>query len=915
MLLFIFLTMLTLVSSAPAADGVTAFPTPSGKILCTDAQGPILSLAPAVWGPKWAWTGTKADFADGKIHVHGKMGGTDVPFRLDLAVTADATGLDLAWSLGAEADTDTTLVVLALDLDQRWRDAGAIVVSGESRSERAIPFGREPLGEAVTAIEVGGGPALRLSTPIEVQADGAARIVLAKQLLTAGEVRSGSLRLDLGRPLIWYADPDAIPFPSDWERWFPWQPQGKDDQAGAIGLQAWLDAPAGKHGRVRREGDHLMVGDRPMKFWGLNVCYDSCAPEKDLADKRAAFYAKMGVNCVRLHKYADGAGWAGIQSADSCAVLDPEGLDRMDYFVAKLKEKGIYVKLSPVFMVKLGAGDREAVPWMDEFGPLKKDRNARVDTKHGAIYLAEELQDRLITQMRNLLTHRNPYTGLTYAEDPAIMTVELFNEDSALFFGSMGQLQRVPTLRARAGAAFTAWLKERYADEAALRAAWGDAALNSFAAERLIGESWADGTILPAGNPWFYDPDQLAGSQAPKKARLLDTMHFLADLQDRFYARFAAAIKDVGYEGEIISSNWIAGRAFSHYWNLHSDARFGIVDRHNYQGAESMLGRAGSGMLSIGMQQVADRPFSLSEWIHVFPHELGAEGPVLLGAYGMGLQDWDISFIFQNRDAGTWSDRIGRDRWDAVAPQILATFPTIARQLARGDVGPARQTVALEVSPAGLAKGELGVVDRTEQQGDIKAFDTAAVSSRTLALHRVCVAFTDTPKPTPAVDVDAALREGDLVSDTGQLRWREGDRARVVIDTPATQAVLGTVGGETIPCGQVTFAPVTGWCYLAVTAVDREADLLSGKRLLVTALARARNTGMKFAGGELIAAGKAPILMEPVVADLTIARAGATVHVLDHDGLRTGATLPVVDGKVRIDGGETKAVWYEIAFE
>ena len=72
-----------------------------------------------------------------------------------------------------------------------------------------------------------------------------------------------------------------------------------------------------------------------------------------------------------------------------------------------------------------------------------------------------------------------------------------------------------------------------------------------------------------------------------------------------------------------------------------------------------MLHSAGSGTLSVGLQQCSDRPFMLSEWIHVFPNEWGVEGPALLGAYGCGLQGWDVSYLFQNRDSGGFSDRIG----------------------------------------------------------------------------------------------------------------------------------------------------------------------------------------------------------------------------------------------------------------
>src|SRR5690606_33479901 len=132
---------------------------------------------------------------------------------------------------------------------------------------------------------------------------------------------------------------------------------------------------------------------------------------------------------------------------------------------------------------------------------------------------------------------------------------------------------------------------------------------------------------------------------------------------------------------------------------------------------------------------------------------------------------------------------------------------------------------------------------------------------------------TDEPQPTEALDISAYIQGEDIVTRNGQLRWREGARARVVIDTSATQAVIGRSAGETVTCAQVTFTPTTPWCYLAVTAIDRDGDLATGKRLLITALARARNTGMRFAGDELIEAGKAPVLMEPVVADLRLLRA------------------------------------------
>ena len=43
-------------------------------------------------------------------------------------------------------------------------------------------------------------------------------------------------------------------------------------------------------------------------------------------------------------------------------------------------------------------------------------------------------------------------------------------------------------------------------------------------------------------------------------------------------------------------------------------------------------------LLSTGLQQVASRPFSVSEWLAVHPQETTAAETVIMAAYGMGLQ-------------------------------------------------------------------------------------------------------------------------------------------------------------------------------------------------------------------------------------------------------------------------------------
>jgi hypothetical protein len=503
----------------------------------------------------------------------------------------------------------------------------------------------------------------------------------------------------------------------------------------------------------------------------------------------------------------------------------------------------------------------------------------------------------------------------------------LFNEDSALFYGTLGRLQKIPTLRKRGAERFCDWLQKRYGSEVALLKAWGRNSLGSFGNEGFSEENWEERTIVPAGNPWFFDPAQLAGSQAPKRKRLLDTMLFLYEIQNEFYDRYVAAIRATGYEGEILGSNWQAGRAYSHYYNLHSDSRVGLIDRHNYFGGGggakinnvTMLRVPGSGMLSAGMQQVADRPFMLSEWIHVTPNEWGMEGPAIIGAYGMGLQGWDVSYMFQNRDTGGFADRIDADRWSVTKPCIVGVFPAVSRQVLRGDVAESDVRAVRHVHVPSLAEGKLGFEDKVTQQHDVKTFDSDKVPARTLAVARCVVDFTDTYRETPAFDLAKYVQDGVYTSTTGQLRWHEGAKkldGYFTMDTAATKAVVGFAEGRECRLGDVTITPQSRYGAVYVTARDAGENLRTAKNVLVVAIARARNTGMKVVlDSRVLAKGQAPVVMEPVRARILIPRADkATVHVLDHDGCRTGRTLPLRDGVLEIDGARDKTPYYLITY-
>lgn len=921
-------------------SGLVVLPEKGNKFSALLDDQPYLDMELVAWEENWKYLGFRGSIAaqDGSSvltnHAQAKGSGADVTATLRVAKTGPRR-LTVDALVQASKDTALTYIVLAVDPVQTAFDGGTITatpVKGKRR-DMPLPLGRQEIGTAVDEISLVDGrknvTRISMDPARDISADGAIRIVLAAGVLRAGQPQHTTLTFEFPAAVTYFAGAADVPPEPGFAQWYPFQPDDDYSKPSEIGMEGWLDAPAGKYGRIVRRNDQLLYHEQPIKLWGVNICYSACAPDESLAEKRAHFYAHYGINAVRLHKYADGPGWSGIQSADSFVRFDPEGLKRMDYQVAQLKRRGIYVELSTNFgSQKLGPADKQFVPYLHEFGSFS-GRNGRVTTPHSAVHYSPELQDVQIRQMVNLMHHKNPYTGLTYVEDPVIAFVEIINEQSILFYTSMKPLEASPTLRRYVARRFCTWLRAKYGSQKQLVSAWGEKALDSFADEAWVekGESLDKDNILPLGNPWYWDPAQLDGSQLFQRQRLLDTLQFLYELQNEFYSRYVQAMREAGYAGEVVSSNWQAGRALSHFCNLHSDALVGTVDRHNYFGGgdqsrinnATMLAVPGSGTLSAGMQQVADRPFMLSEWIHVQPNEWGVEGPAIIGAYGLGLQGWDVSFMFQNRDAGAFSQKMGGDRWDVMTPNVLGVFPAVARQVLRGDVTESKLQAHLNVNVPTLLKGKVGFEDKVTQQYDVKTFSTDKVPAAALSVARCSVRFTDQFEDTPVFNVSRYVQSGIYVSSTKQLRWRAGQNkldGSITINTPGTQAVVGFANGQTCKLNDVTIQPDCRYAAIYVSAQERQADLASAKGLIVVAIARARNSGAKlYHEDRILNAGQPPIVMEPVKAKITLHRRGVpTVYLLDHNGRRTDRTLPLVDGQFEIDGARDRTCYYLVRY-
>ncbi len=699
-------------------------------------------------------------------------------------------------------------------------------------------------------------------------------------------------------------------------------------EQGVIGMADWLDAPAGRHGGVRIDGDRLSFADgSPAVLWGVNNCNQGCAPAKDVADRRAAWYARYGVTCVRQHKFMQ-----TICEGDDATRITRDNQDLFDYNFAALKRHGIYSGWSPIYYLVIKPGNRATL-----LAPAELEA-ATGGSTDGLVNFAPDLQALHIDLLKHLLETVNPYTHSRYADDPALAYVEIQNEDDIFWWSLEKKVKACPTYKKLLCRLFCDWLRQRYGDEAGLLKAWGPTALNRFP-EWQGDESLAKDSIIALCNPWFVGPDglKIAGSMGTTR-RLLDTFIFLADRQHRYYAEASAAIRATGFKGPIIGSPWQAGEGLSHYWNLACDQAVGMVDRHNYVGGgtpngwqfapcrfddAAMLAHPGSGLLGSGMELVAGRPFSLSEWDTQLPNQYLAEGAPLVAAYGMGLQGWSMAYQFASDGAG-FSETIDRRQswggstlWNTDTPLKIGLYPALTRMLLRGDVRRAKPIATRTITTTELGAGTLPFPDSLASTGDA-ASRSLAVPAAALAVGRVELRVLDHPAPpAPPVPVDLApFTTGTvLTSMTGQLAWDTMGGGCVTIDTPGTVAVVGFAKDRSFTLGPATIHLHSPFAVLLLTSLDRSRDIAHARSLLITAVARQRNTGMRIQGDQLLDIGHAPMQLEGVRATIAIRHAGVpTITVLDLMGRRTERMLPLVGDAVELDGTRDTAISYLIDY-
>lgn len=433
-----------------------------------------------------------------------------------------------------------------------------------------------------------------------------------------------------------------------------------------------LDAPAGKYGWTRAAGDHFEFTDlpgKPQRFYGINLVGSAAVLSHEQSVELADRLCRSGYNSVRYHHYAN----AVYKPENGCSTnLDPVKMERFDFLFAELKKRGIYAT-TDVFSSR---GVYASEVWEDDRVRLMEFREFRPH-----IAVNPKALENVKAFARNFFQHRNPYTGLTYAEDPSLAWICLVNEGNAVPGPSGGRAYQAWL------DAWNKWLLEKYGTAAKRNQAWGSDA------------------------PEVMTVYLTSPASAPNVAEWRDFELFQVDMERRLYDDLAAFMRDeLGCKALLTSMNnsWLNARGAT------VREHFDYVDQHFYvdhpyfpykrwQLPSSCKNDnlVKTGIIG-GTQQAFGRhygkPFTVTEFNYSAPGQYRGVGGILTGCLG-ALQDW----------AGIWRFAYAHGNNVIFKPAGMAYFDTARDPLnqaadratvclyLRGDMTAAEKAIALSM--------------------------------------------------------------------------------------------------------------------------------------------------------------------------------------------------------------------------
>ena len=469
-----------------------------------------------------------------------------------------------------------------------------------------------------------------------------------------------------------------------------------------------LDAPAGKRGfmKAKEDGHFYFEDGTRAKFWGTNIATTCSFPDKAAAFEIARTLSRAGYNAVRLHLLESEAPKGIIKrGAARSWDLDAEYLDRLDFFIAELKKRGIYttVELMPMCDRKFAAED--GVPEREKLN--KTQWGAK-----GLSFFDKDVIEVGKNYAKAFLSHVNPYTKLSYAEEPAIALYELTNEDTLFYFFVMSRAPEKERFYSQLNKMWNEWLLAKYGSREKLAGQWTDCAGRQ---GLKTDEDPAKGTVrMPPLNAFYLWRKAENYTETSGAARINEGLLFITDISSRHYTAMIEYLKGIGVKAPVSVSNVVWHQA-----GLKADSATDFIDDHAYfdHPMRGRLERYKPGdprgpwhieqkfndeqmtaldpaknkriINGLSFGRLAGKPMVTTEWGLRPPNNFLPDGDVSCAAYSC-LQDYDALFHFAYAGGYgfLWSDFKENKKYKALEitnPSAVAFMPVCSAIYLRGD--------------------------------------------------------------------------------------------------------------------------------------------------------------------------------------------------------------------------------------
>lgn len=622
--------------------------------------------------------------------------------------------------------------------------------------------------------------------------------------------------------------------------WFAWNPPADDFAPSPIDLRPLNEKFAGENGRIVVRGEDFVhsANGRPVRFWSVNG--PSGSTPEDLK-RSARTLAKYGVNLVRHH---------GGAFDKKTGLISPDAAGLRVRIVDAMKAEGIYTHLSIYFPL-----------WMTpEDGPGWREGYDGKKHPFALLFFEPGFQQLYRSWWKDILSARTA-SGVALKDDPALMGVELINEDSFFFWTFTERNIPDPQMR-KLERRFGEWAAKKYGSIQGALAKW----------DSRHGRDDASAGRL--GFRGLYD------ITTQKTLRDQDTVAFLYELQRGFYEDTVAYLRnDLGYKGLITANNWttannavlgavekfsyLPGDFIDHHGYFSSNhkgdnASWSIRDGHTYSHVSALRfdpqeqGRPRS-ISNPAMDPMYDsRPSMISEIAWNRPNRHRGEAPLFLALYG-ALQGTD-SIVHFTFDSHQWAvkPRFFMQPWTLMSPTQMGQFPAAAFIYRQGLIraGDLMADVPITLPDALALKGtplvqsaNLDELRRADGE-DASHGATRAIDPRVHFVGRTNVRLAGRAAPpevkslAPFVNHEAQT----VLSSTRELHLDYG-KGVLAFNAPAAQGL----SGDLAKAGRVSLKDVEiesplDVGHIAVVALDGR-PLATSARILVQVMSEEKATG------------------------------------------------------------------------